>query len=1037
MTNSLRKTLNPHWKSFFRLVVVLVAAQLIFAFTAISQTIPVNGKVTDAQTGEGIPGATVSVKGTTSGMVTNADGTYKLNVPDQNSVLVISFVGFTTQEIPVNGQSTINVVLETEIAEIDEIVAIGYGTIKKRDLTGSVSSLKAQDIAKTTSSNAMQSMQARIPGLDVQQASGEAGAPLRMNLRGNRSITATNSPLILVDGVEYGSTLDINASDIESMEVLKDASSTAIYGTKGANGVVIITTKRGKAGKTKINFNSFLSSNEPTNVPKVMYGDTEVNRRINAERYKRDQKLVTAGTGNWGDTKFEDVKVTDVLSSSAANNLPYSEMDIYNDGSYTDWADIILQNGLTQNYELAISGGNEKTTFNMSLGTMMEEGLLRNDEMDRYNVKTNIDHKISNVFKVGTSLLYTYKLHDRRANVFGQALKMTSIAHPYYDDGSIILKPSPTYEAHANPLLDEVDGNYQNNIKTTRFFGNAYIEIKPTEDLTFKSLFSLDEINVRDGQYQDYQSVGRLQGAAGSYISNENRNQTAIYWENTLNYLKTFGSSNLSALLGQTLSEGTTEYRTVSGNTAAEHYYKSSFYDLRNIITPVLANGYTKSSMLSFFGRVNYSYNDKYLLTASLRADGSSVLAEDHKWGYFPSVAAAWRIKQESFLEGTDWLDNLKIRASWGLTGNAAVDPYGTLTVLSDFPVYYNLDGKEYSGKIPNKLGNKELTWEKTESLNFGLDFGIFKNRVSGSVDFYSSNTYDLLYMRSLPASNVYTQVLDNIGETKGSGVEIALNTLIINGSDFKWDVNWSASFAQDEITALSGGITKNINGTTGQIVGQPVSIYYNYEADGCWGIGEYDAYKTAWLERHPGETLTMTGEVGTVKVIDADDNGKIEDADKRVYNRSPKSIFGMNNTFSYKNLSLSVLLYARVGGYIQYDFNSLISYEPANWGDLDYWTPENQEAKFPTPGNQVNWGNFGSATLYEEATYLKIKDITLAYDLPKMPLAKAGISNLRLFGSMKNYFTFSSIDNYDPERGGSITFPLAKQLVFGINVEF
>jgi hypothetical protein len=291
--------------------------------------------------------------------------------------------------------------------------------------------------------------------------------------------------------------------------------------------------------------------------------------------------------------------------------------------------------------------------------------------------------------------------------------------------------------------------------------------------------------------------------------------------------------------------------------------------------------------------------------------------------------------------------------------------------------------------------------------------------------------------MRSLPASNVYTQVLDNIGETKGSGVEIALNTLIINGNDFKWDVNWSASFAQDEITSLSGGITKNINGTTGQIVGQPVSIYYNYEADGCWGIGEYDAYKTEWLARHPGETLTMTGEVGTVKVIDADDNGKIEDADKRVYNRSPKSIFGMNNTFSYKNLSLSVLLYARVGGYIQYDFNNLISYEPANWGDLDYWTPENQEAKFPTPGNQVNWGNFGSATLYEEATYLKIKDITLSYDLPKTPLAKAGISNLRLFGSMKNYFTFSSIDNYDPERGGSITFPLAKQLVFGINVEF
>jgi len=999
----------------------------------------VSGVVVD-ESNSPIPGVTVVVKGTTNGLITDMDGKYSIVPGDaKNDVLSFSFVGFETQEIKINGQTVINVQLVTSSTEIEEVVAIGYGTVKKRDLTGSVSSLKSDDIIKTTSSNAMQSMQARVPGLDVQQASGEAGAPLRLNLRGNRSITASNNPLILVDGVEYGSTLDLNSSDIESMEVLKDASSTAIYGTKGANGVIIITTKRGKAGKTKVSFNAFVSSNEPTNVPKVMFGQTEIDRRINAERYKRDQKLVTDKTGNWGDTKYEDVKVTDVLSSSAANNLPYSEMDIYNDGSYTDWSDIILQNGLTQNYEAAVSGGNEKTNFNISLGTMAEEGLLRNDEMDRYNVKTNIDHKISTAFKVGTSLLYTYKSHDKRTNVFGQALKLTSIAHPYYEDGSMILKPSPTYEAHANPLLDEVDGNYQNNIKSTRFFGNTYLEITPVKDLVFKTLFSLDKLDTRDGLYQDYQSVGRLQGAAGSFISAENRDQTAIYWENTLNYNTDFDGSNtnLSALLGQTLSEGTTEYRQISGNTAAEHYYVSSFYDLRNIITPVLNNGYTKRTMLSYFGRANLRFNEKYLLTASIRADGSSVLADGNKWGYFPSVSGAWRIKEESFLQETAWLNNLKLRASYGLTGNAAVDPYGTLTVLSDFPVYYNIDGKEYSSKIPNKLGNKELTWETTSSLNFGLDFGILENRISGSIDAYFSNTFDLLYMRSLPASNVYTQVLDNIGETKGSGIELALNTLIVDTKGFKWDVNWSAAFAKDEITALSGGITKNINGTTGQIVGEPVSIFYNYEADGCWGIDEFAAYKTSWLERHPGETMTMTGDVGTVKVIDANDDGKINDDDKRVYDRNPNAILGMNNTFSYKNISLSVLLYARLGGYIQYDFNSLVTYEPANWGDLDYWTPENQEAKFPTPGNQTNWGNYGTALLYEDASYLKVKDITLSYNLPTSTLSKIGVGNLRLYGSLKNYFTFSNIDNYDPERGGAIAFPLAKQLVFGLNVEF
>ena len=1025
-------------KQSFLVKVCLLALFVVFTGAqSIAQR--VTGVVVD-ETNSPIPGVNVVVKGTTNGVITNGDGSYSIQPGDPaRDVLTFSFIGLETKEVNINGQTVINVQLTASTLEIDEVVAIGYGTVKKRDLTGSVSSVKADEIAKNSSSNAMQAMQARVPGLDVQQSSGESGSGVRMNLRGNRSITATNNPLILVDGVEYGSTLDINSSDIESMEVLKDASSTAIYGTKGANGVIIITTKRGKAGKTKVNFNSFVSSNQPTNVPKVMVGDTEVNRRINAERYKRDQARVTAGTGTWGDTKVGDVKVTDVLSSSAANNLPYSEMDIYNSGSYTDWADIILQNGLTQNYEVAVSGGNEKTNFNLSLGTMAEEGLLRKDAMDRYNVKTNIDHRISSVFKVGTSLLYTYKNHDRRTNVFGQALKLTSIARPYNEDGSMILKPSPTYEAHANPLLDEVDGNFQHNIESTRFFGNSYLEISPVKNLLFRTMFALDKSDTRDGLYQDYQSVGRLQGAAGSYISAENRTQTAYTWENTLNYNTDFGgsNSNITALLGHSMTQGTTEYRSVGGNTAAEHYYISSFYDLRNIITPVLTNGYTKSSMLSYFGRLNYKFMEKYLLTASVRADGSSVLADGHQWGYFPSVAGAWRVNEESFLQDASWLESLKLRASWGLSGNAAVDPYGTLTVLSDFPVYYNLDNKEYASKIPNKLGNKALTWEKTAALNFGLDFGILKNRISGSVDVYFSNTYDLLYMRSLPASNVFTQVLDNIGETKGSGVELALNTLIVDSKSFKWDVNWSAAFAKDEITALSGGITKNISGTTGQIIGEPVSIFYNYEADGTWGIGEFDTYKTEWLARHPGETLAFTGAPGTVKVLDSNDDGKINDDDKRVFNRSPKAVLGMNNTFTYKNLSLSVLVFARLGGYIAYDFNSLVTYEPANWGDLDYWTPENQEAKFPTPGNQTNWGNYGSATLYEDASYLKVKDITLAYNLPKSPLAKVGIGNIRLYGSMKNYFTFSSIDNYDPERGGAITFPLAKQLVFGVNVEF
>ncbi|MDD3322255.1 MAG: SusC/RagA family TonB-linked outer membrane protein [Paludibacter sp.] len=466
--------------------VLFVVLALAFYAVPWAQTKTITGVVKDA-TGESIIGASVVVKGTTLGTITNINGSYSLGVPTSAKTLVVSYIGMETQELTITG-SVINVALKDATTDLDELVVVGYGVVKKRDLTGSVSSVKSSEIMKTSSSNAMQAMQGKVPGLDIQQSSGQAGAGLNITLRGNRSITASNNPLILVDGVEYGSTLDISPSDIESMEVLKDASSTAIYGTRGANGVIIITTKRGKSGATKVSFNSYISSNQPTSIPQIMFGTTEVTRRIQAERYKRDKLLVTNGTGTWGDSQIE---VTDVLSSSAANGLPYSEMDIYNNGSYTNWADLILQNGLTQNYEMAVSGGSEKTNFNISLGTMLEEGLLKNDALDRYNAKINIDHKANKFLKIGTSLLYTYKNHDKRANVFGQALKMTSIANPYDADGQIILKPSPTYEAHANPLLDEIEGNYQNNIESTRFFGNGYIEITPIRNVFFKSMFAL------------------------------------------------------------------------------------------------------------------------------------------------------------------------------------------------------------------------------------------------------------------------------------------------------------------------------------------------------------------------------------------------------------------------------------------------------------------------------------------------------------------------------------------------------------------
>lgn len=1005
-----------------------------FGTQLVTQVKSVTGTIID-ETGEPMIGVSVLVQGTTTGTVTDLDGKFVLEVP-ANATLVISYIGYKTQNIKVGSQHAFAIKMESDNEVLDEVVVVGYGVVKKRDLTGSVSSVKAGDIQKTASSNAMQAMQAKVPGLDIQQSSGQAGSGININLRGNRSINADNSPLILVDGVEYGSTIDINPSGIESMEVLKDASSTAIYGTKGANGVIIISTKRGKAGKTKVNLNAYVSVNEPTNIPKVMYGEREVRRLLDAKNYKDD-----IADGSWG---THHAKVEDVLGTAPNFGLPYSEMDVYNEGSYTDWPNLLLKNGLTQNYDLSISGGSEKTTFNISMGAMVEGGLLKNDKLARYNGKLSVDHKVNDILKVGMDMLYTHKNHDKRSgNVFGRSLYMSTIAHPYDADGNIILRPSPYYEAHANPLLDDQEGAYDNNIVTNRLFATSYLQLTPIKGLTLKTLFNVDYQQQHEGLYRDYQSVSELQSAKGSYISNDQNHYINYTWDNTLNYITDFGGSDhsLTLLLGSSTKRNEARSSQVSGYASAEHYYKSSFYDVSLIKTPVNTSSYTKTTMQSYFGRVNYSYKSKYLLAASLRADGSSVLAKGHKWGYFPSVAVAWRVSDENFMESTrDWLDNLKLRASWGSTGNAGISAYQTLPMVNaDNQIYYEFGSGVTTGRIPTTLGNENLTWETTTSYNFGVDFGFWGNRIYGSADFYINKTKDLLYAQSLPLSSVYSHVLSNIGKTKGHGFEIQIGGVPVRTKNFNWDTTLSVSTAKDEIVELSNGLEKNINGRTGQIVGQPLNIYYYYEADGCWGVGEFETYKADWEASHPGKTLDFpeaNSTTGDVKIVDRNDDGKITDDDKRVYDRSPKCILGWNNTLTYKDFSLSFLVYARLGGWMEYGLYQQFRYDNANWADLDYWTPENQGARFPTPG-LTKQNTYAASTFYEKSSYIKIKDITLSYNLPKTWISKIGMSNLRVYGSMKNFFTFSSVDNYDPERDGDISFPLTKQLVFGVNIEF
>jgi|WetSurMetagenome_2_1015567.scaffolds.fasta_scaffold00463_12 TonB-dependent starch-binding outer membrane protein SusC len=1008
----------------FRKLVLLTFA-LCIGLMAHAQARIIQGQVSDNK-GELLAGASVSVPGTTIGAFTDADGKYSLNVPQGTTTLQFSMIGYKPVTETIGERTTVNVVMEEQTTNLDEIVVIGYGTVKKRDLTGSVASIKAEDVANIASSNALQAIQGKVAGLDITKSSGATGSSVNMTLRGVRSVNAGNAPLFLVDGVEYGSTLDINPSDIASYEVLKDASSTAIYGTRGANGVIIITTKSGAAAgakKAMVSFNSYVSFNNVTNLPKVMSAQQEYLFQVEKKRFAAEDVANT-----WGSTSLSDYSPETVFSNVITSPWEKSVYQLYKEGG-VDWYKMMLHQGVSQNYELSVNGASDKTSYNFSLGYMDENGILKNDELKRYNLRVGIDQKISDKLKAGVNVLFTYKNWDKRNDdVYSQLIKMHSLAQPYLADGTILDKPSELSQSHTNPLLNEVPGFYANNVLSTRLFGNAYINWEIIKGLTFRSVLGVDVTSSRDGEYEDYMCSGIYQSGKGSYLDNTNSSGSSFTWSNTLNYAFKLGEiQNIELLAGQEARKSILESHEVSGFGLQDHYGTNSFYYLSNIVSTgrQLDDIYSEQAMLSYFGRVNYRLLGKYLLTATLRTDGASVLAEGNKWDYFPSVAASWNISDEGFMKDNNVIDNMKIRASWGVAGNSSVSPYMTRTSLGKDQVYYTFGSLIYSSMVPAVLGNSDVTWEKTGTYDAGLDISLFRERVTGTFDVYYSKTTGLLIYKGLPASSVYPQVLANVGETENKGFEAAIGLKAIQKKDFSWNIDFTYSMNKDKLVSLASGETQNVsNPDQALIVGKPVQSFYNYEADGCWKIDE--AVTAATYSKVPGD----------VKIRDLKIDGVINEYDKRVYSKNPKFILGMTNTFTYKAISLSAQLYARVGQWIQYSYNTAYKpTEPDGSSAVDFWTPENQNAKFPRPG--ISSQNDFPALSFENASFVKIKEVTLSYLVPNKYTEKIGLSKLRVYGSLQNYFTFSNLDNYDPERGGSISDPMTKQAVFGINVDF
>lgn len=1049
---------------------------LICAVHITAQELSVSGKVIDAETGEALPGVNIVIVGTTQGTTTDANGNFEIKVPSANSILEFSYLGYNVERINVEGRKSINVVLVPELKKLDEIVVVGYGTMKRRDLTGSVTSIKSEDIEKTKAANVLQVLQGKVAGLDMQQSSGQAGSGFSLKLRGDRSITASNSPLILVDGVEYGSTIDINPSDIESIEILKDASSTAIYGTRGANGVIIITTKKGKAGKSTITFNSYASYNEATYIPEVMNSWQFVQKRIenliaDKEQTAYSQMNISYNssnkTVNWNRVTnpepwsvFGSVTLQQIRQE---NGLQENEPDYYlistdptvrellDNGVSLDYLNMIIKNSITDNYELGFYGGTENTAVGLSLGLMNDRGLLKNDLMNRTNFKITLDHKVNKVIKVGGNILFTYKKYNRRdGGIFNQALKTGPIGKLYNDDGTINEYPDRIFTfAQPNPLLDEVEGAYKNEIVSNRIFGNAYISLELLKDLVFKSNFNIDLTGQREGMYQGPNCLARV-SLKQAYTYVVNRNNFSYTMDNTLNYQKEINYHSFNVLLGNSIwSTETEEYRLEAPNqkTSVTEFYDFNKFDQTTTITK---SSYTAQQMLSFFGRFNYSYKGKYLFQTTIRTDGSSVLAKGNKWDMFPSLSAGWRISEEPFMNNVNWLNNLKLRVSWGITGNAAVRPYQTLSLMSEVPIYYTFENEIYSSLFPYQMGVKNLKWEKTSTINLGIDFALLKDRIYGSLDLYDAKTKDLLFYQNLPPTSVYPQVIANIGATHNQGIEIELTTVNLKSKDLDWRTTWNFATNKNKVTKLSTGMDQYVYGNIIYKVGEPVQCYYDYKKEGIYQISDLQKefeYVSQQLdsglpiERYMIPMIANKFYPGDIKLYDANNDGFFDDNDKVLYRRDPKFIFGINNSINYKYFGLSFDLIGRIGQYIRYDFYA--SYKPAtqtaeNGPYVDAWTPQNTDAEFPRYYKNGNGAtNYNASLFYIDGSYVKIRDITLSISVPKELINQVKISKMKFYFTLKNYFTFSKIENYDPERGGAMTFPLPKQIIGGLSLEF
>jgi len=970
------------------------------------QTLPVvSGRVTDAVTGEPLAGATVALKASASSTQTGTDGKFQLSQIRTNAVLVASFVGYDTEEIPVDGQTDVQIVLQPQSA-LDEVVVVGYGTQKRRDITGSVSSVSAEEIARQPLVSVDQLLQGKAAGVQISNASGAPGGRVNVRIRGGSSINAGNEPLFVIDGIpvyndskdpsgtSYGTFTPTNAmaslnpSDIASVEVLKDASATAIYGSRGANGVILITTKRGAGDKVNVDYNGY-------------YGEQELSSRIDLMNGAEHAAFLN----DW----------------AAEGGLPQPFENAASIGTGTDWQDELFRRAPIQSHQVSVSSGKGNTTYFTSGSYFNQEGIALNSKLERYAFRINSDSKIGERLRLSQSL--TFSRTNNRAvpsNSAGGG-NIRSVADKVFATSPTM----PVFEENGKYATDWYGGSksespvaslltVKNRLTGNQLLGNLSLEYDLAPDITLKTMLGVNLLDRNNEEYfpRETTYIGGLLGGLG--IISDTR-MTNILNENTVRFARNFNEvHDLEVLAGFT-------WQTERGRNSSMQAtgFPHDRFGMDNVAgtsgIPVIASAVQEWQLASFLGRVNYQFNNKYLLTASFRTDGSSKFGNGNKWGYFPSVAAGWRLSEESFFGKLAWLDDLKLRASYGLTGNQEIGNYQSLAQLVTSNIYI-VEGQVVSGASQISLANSELRWEKAGQWDAGLDISLFENRLNFVFDLYRKNTHDLLFTINLPAYSGYSTALYNTGKVLNTGFELGLDGTILRGP-FTWSLQANYSRNRTEVVSLGR------SASTSLFVGYPPNVTRGYLYDGVFrDQAEVDA-QTAQIGVEPGDA----------KYRDVNGDGQL-DADDRVIlgDPLPDYFFGFNNQFAYKGFTLGINVQGEIG---MDELIGIESFDPSSAGSnkvrslINRWTPENPDTDIPR-ANVGNWLSNSSFSLVD-LSYIKIRNIQLGYELPTNQIP--GLSRMHIYLSGQNLFTFTDYPGYDPDGGRH--YPTAKTIILGLNI--